>query len=149
MLVSELLTNENYQHKLRRDFTRRKVHPAIESMLWSYHLGKPAQPIEMSGGLALDVNARIAEERRVFAQLDITDLEQLAAESQALVNRAFALAKVAEGGHATPQDIVVEAKPENPPSESLAITPESNNGSYVNQAIIPHSKPITPSDTEG
>src|SRR5215203_4872971 len=67
-LVSELVGNPNYQRKLRIDFERRKVHPTIESLIWTYHLGKPTQPIAMSGGLALDVTALLAEAREVFAQ---------------------------------------------------------------------------------
>jgi hypothetical protein len=93
-LVSQLLNDVTYQHKLRDDFRRRKVHPTIEALIWTYHLGKPTQPMAMSGSLALDVNARLEEERRIFATLDLHDLEQLAAESQGLVDRAIALAKV-------------------------------------------------------
>ena len=91
-LVSQLVGNPNYQHKLRRDFELRKVHPTIESLVWQYHLGKPTQPVNIQGGLSIDIDARLDEERRVFASLDIADLEQLAAESQALVDRAFQLA---------------------------------------------------------
>lgn len=115
-LVSELVSNPNYQHKLRADFERRKVHPTIESLIWTYHLGKPTQPIAMSGGLALDVTGRLAEEREVFAQLDLADLEQLAAESQALVDRAMALTKARKMAALgpvntlTPQDVVIEAE---------------------------------------
>lgn len=90
-LVSQLVTDPNYQHKLRQDFQRRRVHPTIEALVWNYHLGKPTQPVAVSGALGLDVDVRLDEEKRIFAQLDIHDLEQLAAESQALVNRALAL----------------------------------------------------------
>lgn len=82
-----------YQHRLRADFRQRKLHPTIEALIWAYHLGKPAQPMAMSDSLALDVHARVEEERRLFATLDLQDLEQLAAESQGLVDRAIALAK--------------------------------------------------------
>jgi hypothetical protein len=149
VLISELINNAQYQAKLRRDFTARKVHPTIESLVWTYHLGKPNQPITLSGGLALDVNARLEEERRVFAQLDIHDLEQLAAESQALVNRAVALAKIAGNGEDQPLDVVVEAKPENLPSELLTNTSESYKRSSVNQPTIHNADPINPHDTEG
>ena len=109
-LVSELVTNPNYQHKLRVDFARRKVHPTIESLIWTYHLGKPTQPIAVAGALALDVTTRLDEERAVFAQLDIHDLEQLAAESQALVDKALRLAKVASNRALSPPEVVVEGE---------------------------------------
>jgi hypothetical protein len=144
VLVGELVTDVAYQSKLRRDFKARKVHPAIETLVWSYHLGKPNQPVELSGGLAIDVNARIEEERRVFAQLDIADLEQLAAESQNLVNRAYQLAKTA----GTPLDIVVEAEPAKHPSETLTNVDESNNGYSVNKPTIPDADTRSPFDTE-
>jgi hypothetical protein len=56
-----------YQHQLRADFRRRKVHPTIDALIWSYHLGRPTQPIAVTA--AVDVNARLDEERRIFATL--------------------------------------------------------------------------------
>jgi hypothetical protein len=115
-LVSELVNNVNYQHRLRADFERRKVHPTIEALIWSYHLGKPTQPVAVSGGLALDVSGRLEEERRIFAQLDVADLEVLAAESQRLVDRALELTRAAKAEvlppvtEPTPQDIDIGAK---------------------------------------
>ena len=110
VLASQLVNDTAYQFRLRQDFRRRRVHPTIESLIWAYHLGKPVAPIAVSGALALDVNARLEEERRVFASLDLADLEQLAAESQAMVDRAYQLAKVATGG-ADPQN---PRDPDNP-----------------------------------
>jgi hypothetical protein len=81
------------QTKLHDDFRRRRVHPTIEALIWTYHLGKPTQSIAMYGRMALDVRARLDEECQVFASLDIHDLEQLAAESQALVDKAFAMVR--------------------------------------------------------
>jgi hypothetical protein len=92
-LASQLVNDAAYQAKLREEFRRRRVHPTIEALIWTYHLGKPTQSIAVSGSMAFDVQARLEEERRLFASLDIHDLEQLAAESQALVDRAFALAR--------------------------------------------------------
>ena len=75
--------------------------------------------------MALDVTGRFEEERRIFAQLDVRDLEQLAAESQALVDRAIALTRASRGevlsaGNAsaeppvndpTPQGVLIESEP--------------------------------------
>ena len=97
-----------YQHRLRADFRQRKLHPTIEALIWAYHLGKPAQPMAMSDSLALDVHARVEEERRLFATLDLQDLEQLAAESQGLVDRAIALAKR--------RSVAANARPNDPPT---------------------------------
>ena len=64
-LVSQLVNDVAYQHKLRDDFRRRKVAPAIEALIWQYHLGRPTQPIDVTA--SVDVNARLEEERRIFA----------------------------------------------------------------------------------
>ena len=103
-LVSELINNAAYQHKLRQDFAKRKVHPAIEALIWTYHLGKPKQTIDLNA--TVDVSARIEEERQAFALLDIREMEELAAESQRLVDRAMALAR-----GRIPQDVVVSTNP--------------------------------------
>src|SRR6185436_9517883 len=137
-LVTQLVTDPNYQAQLRKDFRRRKLLPTIEAMAWNYHLGKPTQPVAIAGGLAIDVNARLDEERRIFSQLDIAELEQLAAESQALVDRAAALVKVrAKAGTPTvmaptPQDIVVVAQTPDMELETLGKCVGSDNESSVN-----------------
>lgn len=131
-LAAQLVNDPDYQEKLRADFRRRRVHPTIESLMWQFHIGKPAQPIAIAGALALDVGGRLEEERRIFAQLDVAELEQLAAESQALVDRAAALAKARTAAalgpvsEPTPQDVVIEAEAEDRPSESLGKSPGSD-----------------------
>jgi hypothetical protein len=112
-LVAQLVNDVAYQHKLRDDFRRRKVPPAVEVLIWNYHLGKPPQTIEMNG--TLEMSARIEEERRIFAQLDITDLEQLARESQSLVDRALMLSRARIAAGSRPQPDVIEP---NPPRKS-------------------------------
>ena len=148
-LCAQLVTNERYQAKLRRDFERRKVHPTVENLVWAYHLGKPNQSIDLTGSVALNVSTRIEQERAAFAALDLHDLELLAAESQRLVDRAFQLAKMGETRKAIPQDVVVEANQEDQPSELLGITSESNKGRYVAYPESPSENPIKPHDTEG
>lgn len=143
-LVSELVNNAQYQWKLRHDFEVRKVHPTIEALIWTYHLGKPKQTVELNA--TVDVSARIEEERRVFAGLDVGDLEQLAAESQRLVDRAMALSRT-RLGTSTPPDIVVEAERTETPAETLGNSAGSDNGSSVNPAEVSDATPITPDDT--
>jgi hypothetical protein len=131
-LVAELVNSPTYQQRLRRDFDARKVHPTIESMCWAYFLGKPRQDVQIAGSLALDIDAKITEERRLYAQLDVRDLEQLAAESQALVDRAAALAK-ARAEAATPPVIDIPAEVSDIPKvsgETLGIMRGSDNGCY-------------------
>ena len=60
-LVSQLVNDVAYQHKLRADFRRRKVSPAIEALIWSYHLGKPTQTLDLTA--TVDVNARLRRRR--------------------------------------------------------------------------------------
>ena len=110
LLVSELVSNPKYQQRLRRDFELRRVHPTIEALIWSYHLGKPRQDITLNA--TVDVNAKLDEERRVLATLDLPDLEQVAAESQALVDRAMSLARL-RAERSLPQPVVVKSEPTN------------------------------------
>jgi hypothetical protein len=94
-LASQLLNDPIYQHKLRAAFRSRKLHPTIESLIWQFAIGKPVMPVAIQG--AIDVTARLEDERRIFEALDIADLEVLAAESQALVDRALELSRIARG----------------------------------------------------
>ena len=90
-LVAQLVNDAAYQRKLRADFRKRKVHPTIEALVWAYHLGRPKQALDLTA--TVDVNARLEEEKRIFAQLDLADMELLAAESQRLVDRATQLSR--------------------------------------------------------
>ena len=90
--MSQLVNDVAYQHQLRARL------PAPEGA--SDHRSadlelsprpRPPQPIAVTASVHVD--ARLDEERRVFAMLDVSDLEQLAAESQALVDRALALGR--------------------------------------------------------
>lgn len=156
-LVRELVNDRDYQHRLRHDFRHRKVHPTIESLIWTYHLGKPRQDITLTGSMT--VNARLEEEKRIFAQLEVADLEGLAAESQRLVDRATALAKL-RAGVALPQDVVLEVKPdavnqytENEHPFIQGKTGGSDNVGYVadSAAVLEAGAgdAITPDDDEG
>ena len=113
-LVSQLVNDPAYQFKLRRDFYRRKVHPTIEALIWAYHLGKPTQPVAMAAGLSVEVNARLEEERRIFEQLDLADLELLAEESQRLVDRAVSLSRARIAAASRPHPDVIESEPPCP-----------------------------------
>jgi len=93
-LMAALLNDLAYQDKLREDFRKRRVHPSIESLAWAYVIGKPTEKIEVSADATM--NEQLAAERELLRQLDLPTLETLAAESQALVDRAIAKAKTAQ-----------------------------------------------------
>ena len=85
-LLTSLCHDVDYQYRLRADFRRRRVHPAIESFVWS-HSGKAR-----GAGPALRRRHDEPETRsgaRPVQQLSLEQLEILAAESQALVNKAL------------------------------------------------------------
>ena len=145
-LVSEMVNDPGYQARLRRDFALRRLHPTIEALVWAYAIGKPKQDIQISG--TLDINARIEEERRIFAQLDLPELEALALRSQALIDEATATVKARNGGE-LPQDVVVEAIALETPAESLGFSAGSDNTSYVNPAESSDESTLTPIPTEG
>lgn len=145
VLVSELVADADYQAKLRRDFTKRRVHPTIENMVWAYSLGKPNQNINVTA--AIDVTARLETERRAFAALDVADLERLAAESQALVDKALTLARHRSIALTAP-DIVVEADLPIVSAETLGNMAGSDNGSSVTQTEQPAETPTTPTNSD-
>lgn len=135
-LVGQLVNDVAYQQRLREDFRRRRVHPTIESLIWQYHLGKPKQTIDLDLTATLDVRGRIEDERRAFAMLDLAEMEQLAADSQALVDRAFALSR-SRMDAPTPQDVVVDVIGEDEPSKTLGNSAGSDNPCFVNSTVDP------------
>ena len=72
------MNDVEYQYRFRRDFTRRRVHPSIETLIWHYVAGKPKESIQMTG--SLEFSERLEAERELFSKLSIEQLEELAAE---------------------------------------------------------------------
>src|SRR5262249_37082663 len=79
----------DYQERLSRAFRRRRLHPSTELRVWEYAIGRPQERIEMTTKLSMD--ARLAAERELFLKLDIEQLEELAGQSQALIDKALAM----------------------------------------------------------
>ena len=91
-MCSNLVHDIDYQTRLRRDFVRRRLHPSLESMVWAYHLGRPKEQVEMTGTFTM--NQRLEAERQLIrSTLDPAELEQLAAQSQRLLDDALARAR--------------------------------------------------------
>ena len=63
-LASELMNDVGYQYRFRRDFTRRRVHPSIETLIWHYVAGKPKESIQMTGSIGF--SERLEAERELF-----------------------------------------------------------------------------------
>lgn len=125
VLVQQMVEDPVYQHRLRADFKARRVHPTVESVIWAYHVGKPKQELELSGGLEL--TQRYESEREKLRGLGLSELEALAAESQALIDRAFDAASNGRLLQSALQDVVVEALQDKEDAETLANTSESDN----------------------
>lgn len=112
-LCGQLVHDVNYQYRLRKDFAMRRVHPSIEALVWAYGIGKPKETLELSG--QLDVSARLTAERELIRNtLDLSELEGLAAQSQAVLDAAIAAAK------ARRQLPDIEATAEPAPAEASA-----------------------------
>jgi hypothetical protein len=108
-LCSQLVHDANYQYRLRRDFALRRVHPSIEALVWAYSIGKPKESLELSG--QLDVHGRLAAERDLIrATLDLSEIELLAQQSQAVLDAAIAAARQRRELQPAPQDIAVTAE---------------------------------------
>jgi hypothetical protein len=89
--MGELAGDVEYQQRFRRAFVKRRLHPSTELRVWEYVTGRPKEQIEMSAKLSMD--ARLEAERQLFATLTIEQMEELAAESQALVDKMTAMAQ--------------------------------------------------------
>ena len=90
-LMAALAGDAGYQHRFRQAFIRRRLHPSTEMRVWEYVVGKPTEQIEVSAKASMD--ARFAEERELYFKLSPEQLEELIAESQALVDKAEAMAQ--------------------------------------------------------
>ena len=90
-LMGVLAGDVEYQHRLREDFRRRRVHPTVETLVWSHVIGKPTERVQLSADVTM--NQKLEEERELFSRLSIQQMEEIAAESQALVDRVMAMAK--------------------------------------------------------
>jgi hypothetical protein len=107
-LCGLLVHDVNYQYRLRKDFAMRRVHPSIEALVWAYGIGKPKETLELSG--QLDVSTRLTAERELIRNtLDLSELETLAAQSQAVLDAAITAAKARR--QLQPPDIDAEAVP--------------------------------------
>jgi hypothetical protein len=58
--------------------------------MWHYVAGKPKESIRMTG--SIDFRERLEAERELFSRLSVPQMEEIAAESQALVDRMMAMA---------------------------------------------------------
>jgi hypothetical protein len=95
MLMGALVGDIDYQRKFQADFRKRRLHPSIEARVWEYAIGRPTEQIALSANVTL--KERLAADRDMLRQLDLEQLEALAAESQALVDHAFAAALAKHG----------------------------------------------------
>jgi hypothetical protein len=89
-LMTALAGDVDYQYRLRQDFRRRRVHPSIEALVWAHTIGKPPERVQLSADLTM--NQKLAEECAVFARLDVSQMEELVAASQALIDRMMEMA---------------------------------------------------------
>ena len=138
-LVDLLINDPHYQRKLRKDFAARRVHPTVENAIWTYHAGKPREGLDVT----LDLGERFAAERDLLLGLSLEQLEALAAESQAVVDRAIAMARSAK-----PQrpDIAVDALPDKVSADSLAKPQEPVNEMHIIRPNAPDMPAYNPDE---
>jgi hypothetical protein len=88
-LMGVLAGDVDYQRRLISDFRRRRVHPTIEALVWAHVVGKPTDRVQLSADLRM--NQRLDREVELFSRLSVEQMEEIAVESQALVDRLIAL----------------------------------------------------------
>ncbi len=132
-LLGSLCHDITYQDRLRRDFRLRRVHPAIESLAWGHVIGKPAERVQLSADVSM--NQTLAEERELFGRLSVEQLEELAADSAALIAKARLMARSQQGSPvgtpllaAPPEDSVSSDAPG--PTYAGADVARSGNGAH-------------------
>lgn len=86
-LFEQIVQDPLYQKKLREDFRKRRVHPLTESTVWAHTAGKPPTQIDITANI--DVNHRYEVEAQLLRSMDLPQLEALAEESQAMIDRAI------------------------------------------------------------
>ena len=90
-LMGVLAGDVDYQHRLREDFRRRRVHPTVETLVWSHVIGRPTEKVQLSADVTM--NQKLDEERELFARLSIEEMAEIAAESDALVAKVRMMAQ--------------------------------------------------------
>ena len=90
-LMGALAGDIDYQERFSNAFRRRRLHPSTEMRVWEYAVGRPKEQIELSAKVSMD--DRIAAERELFARLSIEEMEEVAAESEALVAKVRMMAQ--------------------------------------------------------
>lgn len=81
--AAELVDDPAYRAKLVTDLRRRRVAPAVETMLWYYAKGKPKERIEHSNEFFVD-----EEIVRGLSDEDLRELHQATGRVMELVRRA-------------------------------------------------------------
>ena len=102
--MGALAGDVDYRERFSSAFRRRRLHPSTEMRVWDYVVGKPAERVQLSADITM--NQKLDQERELFRQLPIEQLEILAAESQALVNKAMMMVKenaLTSGGGTAPR----------------------------------------------
>jgi len=89
--MGALVGDIDYQARLRADFRRRRVHPTVETLVWSHVIGKPAERVQLSADVTM--SKRLDKERELFGRLSVEQLAELATRSQELVDTAAAMAR--------------------------------------------------------
>ena len=67
-LTTSLCHDVDYQYRLRADFRRRRVHPAVETLVWSHVIGKPTERVQLSADVTM--NQKLDQERELSVNGD-------------------------------------------------------------------------------
>jgi anti-sigma factor ChrR (cupin superfamily) len=125
-LMTGLVHDVDYQCRLRQDFRKRRIHPTIEALVWAHTVGKPTERVQLSADVTM--SQKLQKERELFSKLSVQQLEELAAESQALVDKAMALVRAnaqTPGGATAPRAPVDGGESSGEPAEQFPGTDET------------------------
>jgi hypothetical protein len=97
--------------------------------VWGHVVGRPTDQVRLTADVTM--NQKLDRERELFLQLDVPQLEALAAESQALVDKAMALVKANAGtGAASAREDCVSSDASGPRYSGTDVA-RSGNGAHL------------------
>ena len=86
--------------------------------MWAHIVGKPTERVQLSADVTM--SQKLDQERELFSKLSIEQLEELAAESQALVDKAMMMVKenaLTSGAATAPRTPVDSGESNGEPAE--------------------------------
>ena len=98
-LTTSLCHVVDYQYRLRADFRRRRVHPAVETLVWSHVIGKPTERVQLSADVTMNQKLNQERELSVNGDASLSDYFRQKRRFQRLDSRLRRLLRIRRERH--------------------------------------------------